>query len=44
MTRSSEPGDQLDPDLVGIDRPLAEGVADAERADHDLDQVFARRA
>ncbi len=40
----ARPGDQLDPDLVGIDRSLAEGVADPERADHDLDQVAGRPA
>ena len=33
-------GDQLDPDLVGIDRSLAEGMADPKRPDDDLDQVF----
>ena len=34
-------GDQLDPDLVGINGSLAEGMADCERADDDLDQVLA---
>ena len=33
-------GDQLNPDLVGVDRPLTEKVADAERAHDHLDQVF----
>ena len=41
MTRSAGAGDQLDPDLVGVDGPLAERVADAEGPDHDLDQVLA---
>ncbi len=34
-------GDQLDPDLVGVDGALAERVADREGPDHDLDQVLA---
>ena len=37
------PGDQLDPDLVGVDRPLAERVAEAERPDDDLDEIRLAR-
>ena len=44
MTRPPDSGDQLDPDLVGIDRSLAEEVADVERSDHDLDEVLAAAA
>ena len=43
MTRSPGLRDQLDPDLVGVDRPLAERVAEAERPDDDLDQVRLAR-
>ena len=43
MTRSAGRRDQLDPDLVRVDRPLAEGVAEAERPHDDLDQVRSAR-
>ena len=43
MTRPPERGDQLDPDLVGINGPLTERMADPEGANNDLDQVFAPR-
>ena len=38
---ASGAGDQLDPDLVGINGSLTERMADREGANDDLDQVFA---
>ena len=43
MTRSPWLGDQLDPDLVGVDRSLGERMADAERPDDGLDEVLPAR-
>ena len=44
MTAVARTGHEIDPDLVGVDRPLRERVAEVERADHDFDQVSSAPA